>query len=64
MGIDPIRLQSQEDSLTVIRGSVAVVMRYWDRLEEKDRQELLSAALKKVEHLVSLYEDDVAPLRA
>jgi len=63
MAADIERLQRHEDSLTVVRGCVATLLKSWDRISEKDRQVLLEAALKKTEDLVTLLEEDVAPLR-
>ena len=57
------RLQRHEDSLTVVKGCVATLLNNWDRLTEKDREQLLQAALRKTEDLVLMFEEDVAPLR-
>lgn len=60
--IDLDRLQKREDSLTVVRGSLATVLAHWDRLSESERHDLLQAALDKTESLVALYSEDVAEL--
>jgi hypothetical protein len=63
MAADIDRLQRHEDSLTVVRGCVATLLQHWDKISDKDRNELLEAALKRADILVDLFEEDVAPLR-
>lgn len=57
------RLHRQEDALTVVKGCLATVIHFWDRLGDKERTELLSVALEKTDQLVAMFEDEVAPLR-
>lgn len=60
---DPDRLNRQEDALTVVKGCLATVIQFWDRLGDKERSELLHVALDKTDELVAMFEEDVAPLR-
>lgn len=60
---DPDRLNRQEDALTVVKGCLATVIHYWDRLGDKERSELLQVALDKTDELVAMFEEEVAPLR-
>jgi len=60
---DRDRLNRQEDALTVVKGCLATVIHFWDRLGDKERTELLSIALEKTDELVTMFEDEVAPLR-
>lgn len=53
----------RENDLTVVRGSVGTVLAYWDRLDEGTKKTLLQSALVRVEDLVRILEEDVAPLR-
>lgn len=62
MSVDIQRLRQHEDSLTVVKGCVATLLRSWDRLSEEEREDLLQAALTKTEFLVYLFEEEVAPL--
>lgn len=56
-------MQHREDCLTVVRGCVATVIAYWDRLDDSMKKTLLETALDKTEDLVRNLEEDVAPLR-
>lgn len=63
MEINLARFQRQEDSLTVVRGSVATVLNHWDRLDDALKQTLLQTALEKVEDLVEILEEQAGPHR-
>ncbi|MDQ3964204.1 MAG: hypothetical protein M3277_09895 [Actinomycetota bacterium] len=60
---DTDRMNRQEDALTVVKGTLATVIHFWDRLNDKERTELLRVALEKTDQLVSMFEDDVSPRR-
>ncbi len=60
--IDLDRMQTREDSLTVIQGCLATVLAHWDRLGESERHDLLQLALAKTERLVDIYTEEVALL--
>ncbi len=60
---DTDRINRQEDALTVVKGTLATVIHFWDRLNDKERTELLRVALAKTDQLVSMFEDEVASFR-
>ncbi len=60
---DTDRINRQEDALTVVKGILATVIHFWDRLDDNERTELLRVALEKTDQLVSMFEHDVSPTR-
>lgn len=57
------RILRQEDALTVVKGCLATVLHFWDRLGEGERRELLNAALENTDQLITMFDEDLAPLR-
>lgn len=63
MEINVARFQSQESSLTVLRGSIGTVLTNWSRLDDGVKQGLLATALQRVDDLVLFLEEDADQLR-
>lgn len=53
------RILRQEDALTVVKGCLATVLHFWDRLGDNERRELLDVALEKTDQLVTMFEEDL-----
>lgn len=61
--LDQDRINRQEDALTVVKGSLATVIHFRDRIGNNEHYELLAVALEKTDQLIAMFEDEVAPLR-
>ncbi|HEV3473305.1 MAG TPA: hypothetical protein VG408_08925 [Actinomycetota bacterium] len=61
--VDPSHINQQEDALTVVKGCLATVLHFGDRLGDTERDELLRVALVKTDELVTMFENEIAPLR-